>query len=113
MAGSKTTNTLKSALVVVGAIAFGWLSIELAFKPFLNRAREALDKADPARDTDDQDDAASKPSKNSSESSSDVAFRNTDSGLWDQSNLIECRKEASQGKKILMQLGTFTTMRGV
>ncbi|KAK9179527.1 hypothetical protein WN943_028729 [Citrus x changshan-huyou] len=34
-------------------LAFGWLAIELAFKSFLNKARAAMDKSDPARDPDD------------------------------------------------------------
>lgn len=44
---------MKKALTVVGALAFGWLAIELAFKPFLDKARAAMDKSDPARDPDD------------------------------------------------------------
>ncbi|KAL5561655.1 hypothetical protein UlMin_031402 [Ulmus minor] len=43
----------KQAVVVFGALALGWLVIELAFKPFLNKARAAMDKSDPARDPDD------------------------------------------------------------
>ncbi|KAG9456662.1 hypothetical protein H6P81_001170 [Aristolochia fimbriata] len=50
------TNSLKSAVVVFGALAFGWLTIEIAFKPFLDRAREAMNKADPSRDPDEDED---------------------------------------------------------
>ncbi|KAK9090481.1 hypothetical protein Sjap_023658 [Stephania japonica] len=50
---SKNTNAMKSAVVVMGALAFGWMTIEMVFKPFLDRARDAIDKADPARDPDD------------------------------------------------------------
>lgn len=57
MRGSGT----KQAVVVVGALAFVWLAIEIAFKPFLNQARDAIDKSDPDRDPDDVSDA-SKPS---------------------------------------------------
>ena len=32
---------MKKALTVVGALAFGWLAIELAFKPFLDKAHPA------------------------------------------------------------------------
>ncbi|KAJ6736084.1 OUTER ENVELOPE MEMBRANE PROTEIN 7-RELATED [Salix viminalis] len=46
----------KQAVVVFGALAFGWLAIEMAFKPFLDKARSAMDKSDPARDPDDDDD---------------------------------------------------------
>ena len=48
----KSTAT-KQAMVVFGALAFGWLAIELAFKPFLDKARSAMDKSDPTRDPDD------------------------------------------------------------
>ncbi|KAJ8643610.1 hypothetical protein MRB53_005358 [Persea americana] len=62
--GESTKKTVKSALVVAGAIAFGWLTIELAFKPFLDRVRGAMDKSDPARDPDDEN-TATKPSSDS------------------------------------------------
>ncbi|EEF41725.1 outer envelope membrane protein 7 [Ricinus communis] len=47
------TKPVKQAMVVVGALAFGWLAIEMAFKPFLDKARAAMDKSDPERDPDD------------------------------------------------------------
>lgn len=43
----------KQAFFVFGALAFGWLAIEMAFKPFLDKARSAMDNSDPARDPDD------------------------------------------------------------
>ncbi|KAK9945352.1 hypothetical protein M0R45_010872 [Rubus argutus] len=43
----------KQAMVVFGALAVGWLAIELAFKPFLDKARSAMNKTDPAHDPDD------------------------------------------------------------
>ncbi|XP_061341385.1 outer envelope membrane protein 7-like [Gastrolobium bilobum] len=43
----------KDAMVVVGALAFVWLAIELAFKPFLDKTRSSIDKSDPTRDPDD------------------------------------------------------------
>ncbi|KAK7378341.1 hypothetical protein VNO80_03780 [Phaseolus coccineus] len=52
----------KEAVVVAGALAFAWLAIELALKPFLSKARASVDKSDPARDPDDvPDDAVPKP----------------------------------------------------
>ncbi|XP_031375110.1 outer envelope membrane protein 7-like [Punica granatum] len=45
----------KQAAVVLGALAFGWLAIEMAFKPFLDRARSAMDRSDPDRDPDDEE----------------------------------------------------------
>lgn len=52
------TSATKQAMFVFGALAFGWLAIELAFKPFLDKARSAMDKSDPARDPDDVVDGA-------------------------------------------------------
>ncbi|KAL9249114.1 Outer envelope membrane protein 7-like protein [Drosera capensis] len=46
---------LKSAAVVMSALAFGWLTVELAMKPWLNRARGAIAKSEPDRDPDDED----------------------------------------------------------
>ncbi|EXB39353.1 hypothetical protein L484_025048 [Morus notabilis] len=58
----KSTAT-KQAMVVLGALALGWMTIELAFKPFLDKARAAMDKSDPDRDRDDvADDSARKSS---------------------------------------------------
>ncbi|XP_068312058.1 outer envelope membrane protein 7-like [Pyrus communis] len=45
----------KQVAVVFGALAVGWLAIELAFKPFLDKARAAMNKSDPARDPDEDD----------------------------------------------------------
>ncbi|PIN03061.1 hypothetical protein CDL12_21046 [Handroanthus impetiginosus] len=49
------TSSAKSAAIVFGALAAGWLAIELAFKPWLQKVRSAMDKSDPARDPDDAD----------------------------------------------------------
>ncbi|XP_018463560.1 outer envelope membrane protein 7 [Raphanus sativus] len=49
----------KQATVVVAALAFGWLAIEIAFKPFLDKLRSSIDKSDPAKDPDDTDKDAS------------------------------------------------------
>ncbi|KAJ6405603.1 OUTER ENVELOPE MEMBRANE PROTEIN 7 [Salix viminalis] len=48
----------KQAVFAFGALAFGWLAFEIAFKPFLDKARSAVDKSDPARDPDDDDDSS-------------------------------------------------------
>ncbi|CAN8278940.1 unnamed protein product [Cochlearia groenlandica] len=45
----------KQATVVVAALAFGWLAIEIAFKPFLDKLRSSIDKSDPTKDPDDAD----------------------------------------------------------
>ncbi|CAM8896047.1 hypothetical protein QQ045_027441 [Rhodiola kirilowii] len=46
---------LKSAAVVIGALGLAWMTLELAFKPFLDQARKAVDKSDPNRDPDDDE----------------------------------------------------------
>ncbi|KAI9119330.1 hypothetical protein K1719_010005 [Acacia pycnantha] len=51
--GKKEGNGAKQALVVVGGLAFVWLAIEIALKPFLEQSRSAIDKSDPNRDPDD------------------------------------------------------------
>ncbi|KAG6426886.1 hypothetical protein SASPL_111123 [Salvia splendens] len=44
MAQSSST---KSAAIVFGALAFGWLAIEMALKPWMVKARSAMDDTDP------------------------------------------------------------------
>ncbi|KAM7478541.1 hypothetical protein LguiA_026754 [Lonicera macranthoides] len=39
------SESLKSAAVVFGALSFGWLAVELAFKPLLEKARSAIQKS--------------------------------------------------------------------
>ncbi|GMJ01132.1 hypothetical protein HRI_003782400 [Hibiscus trionum] len=61
------SSPVKQAAVVVGALAFGWMAIEMAFKPLLDKARAAMDKTDPDRDPDDA------PADDSSAKSNDAA----------------------------------------
>ncbi|XP_015900717.1 outer envelope membrane protein 7 [Ziziphus jujuba] len=67
------TSATKQAMVVFGALAFGWMAIELAFKPLLDKARSALDKSDPDRDPDDvvDDSAAAGKSSTADEKTGD------------------------------------------
>ncbi|WOK91977.1 outer envelope membrane protein [Canna indica] len=44
---------LKKALLVSGGLALAWLTMETAFKPFLDRLRGAISNSDPTRDPDD------------------------------------------------------------
>ena len=58
-------NAMRSGVVVLGAVAFGYLSFRVGFKPYLHQAQEAMDSArDPdaaaARDASD-DPAAGRP----------------------------------------------------
>ncbi|KAK6937511.1 hypothetical protein RJ641_031019 [Dillenia turbinata] len=63
MARSEKARSLKSAAVVFGALAFGWLAIEMALKPILDKARASMEKSDPTRDPDDVDDASNSDSR--------------------------------------------------
>nr|ADT82942.1 chloroplast outer envelope protein 8 [Suaeda salsa] len=49
------SGSLKQAAIVMSALAFGWLTIELAFKPWLDKARATLNKSDPNHDPDVDD----------------------------------------------------------
>lgn len=52
---------MKTALVVTGGLVLAWLTVESAFKPFLDRLRGAVSRStDPARDPD-EDTAAPAP----------------------------------------------------
>ncbi|GKD27692.1 outer envelope membrane protein 7-like protein, partial [Tanacetum coccineum] len=55
MGKGDSSKQLKSTVIVIGALAFGWAAIELAFKPWLHKTRAAMDKSDPSRDPDDVD----------------------------------------------------------
>jgi hypothetical protein len=52
-------------VVVFEALAFGWQAIEMAFKPFLDKAHSTMDKSDPARDPDGDDDFADRKERGS------------------------------------------------
>ncbi|CAA7408008.1 unnamed protein product [Spirodela intermedia] len=58
-------SALKSALVVVGSLAFAWLTVEMAFKPFLDSIRGAIAKSDPGRDPDGDGEEAGGPAASS------------------------------------------------
>ncbi|GAU23346.1 hypothetical protein TSUD_333930 [Trifolium subterraneum] len=64
----------KEAIVVAGALAFVWLTIELAFKPFLSQTRDSIDKSDPTRDPDDDalDTAAAPPVTDAGDTTADA-----------------------------------------
>ncbi|KNA23849.1 hypothetical protein SOVF_020710 [Spinacia oleracea] len=55
MKSAAKNGSVKQVAIVMGALAFGWLTIELAFKPWLDKARAALNKSDPAHDPDVDD----------------------------------------------------------
>ncbi|KAI8564553.1 hypothetical protein RHMOL_Rhmol03G0190200 [Rhododendron molle] len=41
-------NAMRSGVVVVGALAFGYLTLQLGFRPYLERAQETLDNRHPS-----------------------------------------------------------------
>ncbi|MQL83195.1 hypothetical protein Taro_015686 [Colocasia esculenta] len=64
--GQQRSSGFKSALVVAGGLAFAWLTIEMAFKPFLDRLRDSVAKSDPGRDPDGDGEDAGETSEPSS-----------------------------------------------
>ncbi|KAF3457191.1 hypothetical protein FNV43_RR01848 [Rhamnella rubrinervis] len=40
-------NAMRSGVVVVGALAFGYLTLQLGFKPFLEKAQVSIDHSEP------------------------------------------------------------------
>ncbi|KAK1267420.1 hypothetical protein QJS04_geneDACA014502 [Acorus gramineus] len=55
MKNRERNQSLKASLVVFGGLLFGWMAIEMAFKPLLDKVRGAISKSDPSRDPDDDD----------------------------------------------------------
>lgn len=41
-------NAMRSGVVVMGALAFGYLTLQLGFKPFLERAQVSDEQAEPS-----------------------------------------------------------------
>ncbi|KAL6343427.1 hypothetical protein AAG906_024792 [Vitis piasezkii] len=46
-------NAVRSGIVVVGAIAFGWLTLQVGFKPFLEKAQLQFPESQPPPDLHD------------------------------------------------------------
>uniref|UniRef100_A0A6N2M5R7 Uncharacterized protein n=1 Tax=Salix viminalis TaxID=40686 RepID=A0A6N2M5R7_SALVM len=40
MKGEKKVNAIRSGIVVIGALAFGYLTLQIGFKPFLLKAQQ-------------------------------------------------------------------------
>ncbi|KAM6545372.1 hypothetical protein CsatB_026108 [Cannabis sativa] len=40
-------NAMRSGVVVIGALAFGYLTLQLGFKPYLEKAQVTLDQSEP------------------------------------------------------------------
>lgn len=51
--GDREGGALKTALVVAGGLVLAWLTVETAFKPFLDGIRGSIARSDPNRDPDD------------------------------------------------------------
>ncbi|KQK00960.2 uncharacterized protein LOC100835108 [Brachypodium distachyon] len=59
--GQREGGALKTAVVVTGGLVLAWLTVETAFKPFLDRLRAAVSRStNPSRDPD-EDPAAAVP----------------------------------------------------
>ncbi|KAK8498919.1 hypothetical protein V6N13_045913 [Hibiscus sabdariffa] len=54
------SSPVKQAVVVVGALALGWMAIQMAFKPLFDKVRAAWDKTHPDPDLDPDDVAAAR-----------------------------------------------------
>ncbi|RLN28945.1 hypothetical protein C2845_PM05G31210 [Panicum miliaceum] len=55
-------NAMRSGVVVLGAVAFGYLSFRVGFKPYLDQAQEAIDSShDPAAAVASDDSGADLP----------------------------------------------------
>ncbi|GJN22033.1 hypothetical protein PR202_gb09562 [Eleusine coracana subsp. coracana] len=55
-------NALKTAVIVAGGLALAWVTVETAFRPFLDRLRAAVSRStDPSRDPDQEEDPAPAP----------------------------------------------------
>ncbi|XP_006654697.1 uncharacterized protein LOC102719769 [Oryza brachyantha] len=67
-------NAVRSGLVVLGAVAFGYLSFRVGFKPYLDRAQEAMDaRASPASDARPPDHAGGEGDEDDVAASKDPA----------------------------------------
>ncbi|RLM79628.1 outer envelope membrane protein 7 [Panicum miliaceum] len=54
--GAREGGALKTAVIVAGGLALAWVTMETAFRPFLDRLRGAVSRnTDPARDPDQEE----------------------------------------------------------
>ena len=57
--GQREGSALKTAVVVTGGLVLAWITVETAFKPFLDRLRAAVSRSTgPSRDPDEEPAAA-------------------------------------------------------
>ncbi|CAN6551554.1 unnamed protein product [Malus baccata var. baccata] len=64
------SNAMRSGVVVLGALAFGYLTLQLGFRPFLERAQSAVDDFDPASSSSSSSAAAEQQEQQQPDSSS-------------------------------------------
>ncbi|EES07365.1 hypothetical protein BDA96_04G278100 [Sorghum bicolor] len=58
-AGQREGSALKTAVIVAGGLALAWVTVETAFRPFMDRLRAAVSRStDAARDPDQEEDPA-------------------------------------------------------
>ncbi|KAJ4787509.1 hypothetical protein LUZ62_038755 [Rhynchospora pubera] len=51
MRSQAVQNAMRSAVVVIGAVAFSYLSFKIGFKPYLDQAQQELSRLEPAPDS--------------------------------------------------------------
>lgn len=60
--GQREGNALKTAVIVAGGLALAWVTVETAFRPFMDRLRAAVSRStDTARDSDQEEAPAPAP----------------------------------------------------
>lgn len=54
--GGQRESALKTAVIVAGGLALAWVTVETAFRPFMDRLRAAISRStDTARDPDQEE----------------------------------------------------------
>ena len=54
--GQREGSALKTAVIVAGGLALAWVTVETAFRPFMDRLRAAISRStDTARDPDQEE----------------------------------------------------------
>ncbi|KAL6188725.1 hypothetical protein ACLB2K_040116 [Fragaria x ananassa] len=62
----RNVNAMRSAVVVLGALAFGYLTLQLGFKPYLERAQIAADQSELSSSLEQQQQEQEQEQPNSS-----------------------------------------------
>ncbi|KAF8643097.1 hypothetical protein HU200_066969 [Digitaria exilis] len=72
--GEREGSALKTAVIVAGGLALAWVTVEAAFRPFLDRLRGAVSgSTDPARNPDQEEEEAPAPAATAAEAEEEKA----------------------------------------